>query len=83
MFSILLSKEKTEMLVENELYLKNNITPSIMSQHVLISRTDCFEVIQKQLPAFFRLHQALFTQNNFYRSISDGQIYFHCPNGNG
>ena len=66
MFSILLSKEKTETLVENELYFKNNIMPSIMSQRALIPQTDCFEVIQKQSPAFFRLHQALFTQNNFY-----------------
>ena len=69
---MLLSNEKTEMLVQNELYctliffLKNKITPSISSQRALISQTDCFEVIQKQLPDFLRLHQALFTQNNFY-----------------
>ena len=72
MLSILLSNEKTKMLVQNELcftltFLKNKITPSNTSQRALISQTNCFEVIQKQLPAFLRLHQALFTQNNFYR----------------
>ena len=87
MFFILLRKEKNKYARPKWTLFRLNFFEKqdyaiITSQRALISQTDCFEVIQKQLPAFLHLHQALFTQNNFYRWISEEQSCFHCPNSN-